>query len=66
MNKDKPFKIVLTIAIILLIILIYFSYTDKIKVIKNSYYVVYFKTGDMYFETIFRFPKFILPVVWLL
>lgn len=66
MNKDKSFKIALIIAIILLIILIYFSYIDKTKAIKNPYYAVYLKTGDMYFGTISRFPKFVLSEVWFL
>ena len=66
MNKDKSFKIALIIATILLIILIYFSYIDKTKAIKNPYYAVYLKTGDMYFGTISRFPKFVLSGVWFL
>lgn len=66
MNKDKSFKIALVIAIILLVILIYLSFIDKTKVIKNPYYAVYLKTGDMYFGTISRFPKFVLSEVWFL
>ncbi len=66
MNKDKFFKITLVIAIILLVILIYLSFIDKTKVIKNPYYAVYLKTGDMYFGTISRFPKFVLSEVWFL
>ena len=66
MNKDKFFKIALIVAIILLIILIYLSFIDKATVIKNPYYAVYLRTGDMYFGKISKFPKFTLSDVWFL
>ena len=66
MNKDKFFKAALIVAIILLIILVYLSFVDKTKAIKNPYYAVYLRTGDMYFGKISRFPKFTLSDVWLL
>ena len=65
-NKDKFFKIALIVAIILLIILVYLSFIDKTKAIKNPYYAVYLRTGDMYFGKISRFPKFTLSDVWFL
>jgi len=65
-NKDKFFKIALIVAIILLIILIYLSFIDKATVIKNPYYAVYLRTGDMYFGKISKFPKFTLSDVWFL
>ncbi|MFA5460225.1 MAG: hypothetical protein WC283_02780 [Candidatus Paceibacterota bacterium] len=66
MNKDKFFKIALIIAIILLMVLVYLSFIDKTKTIKNPYYAVYLKTGDMYFGKISRFPKFVLSDIWYL
>jgi hypothetical protein len=64
MNKDKFFKITLIVAIILLMILVYISFVDKTKAIKNPYYAVYLQTGDMYFGKLSRFPKLILSDVW--
>ncbi|MFA5459802.1 MAG: hypothetical protein WC283_00465 [Candidatus Paceibacterota bacterium] len=65
-NKDKFFKIALVIAIILLVVLVYLSFIDKAKAIKNPYYAVYLRTGDMYFGKISKFPKFTLSDVWFL
>lgn len=65
-NKDKFFKITLIVAIILLAILVYLSFIDKTKVIKNPYYAVYLQTGDMYFGKLSRFPKLTLSDVWFL
>jgi len=66
MNKDKFFKIALIVAIILLMILVYISFIDKTKAIKNPYYAVYLQTGDMYFGKLSRFPKLTLSDVWFL
>ena len=66
MTKDKFFKIALIVAIILLMTLVYLSFIDKTKTIKNPYYAVYLRTGDMYFGKISRFPKFVLSDVWFL
>jgi len=66
MTKDKFFKIALIVAIILLMVLVYLSFIDKTKAIKNPYYAVYLRTGDMYFGKISRFPKFVLSDVWFL
>ncbi len=65
-NKDKFFKIALIVAIILLMVLIYVSFADKTKAIKNPYYAVYLRTGDMYFGKLSRFPKLTLSDVWYL
>ena len=65
-NKDKFFKIALIVAIILLMILVYISFIDKTKAIKNPYYAVYLQTGDMYFGKLSRFPKLTLSDVWFL
>ena len=66
MNKDKFIKISLIIAIILLTILVYISFINKVGSIKNSYYAVYLQTGDMYFGKLSRFPKLTLSDVWYL
>ncbi|MFA5442006.1 MAG: hypothetical protein WC288_01700 [Candidatus Paceibacterota bacterium] len=66
MNKDKFIKIALIVAIILLMILVYLSFIDKTKIVKNPYYAVYLQTGDMYFGRLSRFPKLILSDVWFL
>jgi len=66
MNKDKFFKIALIVAIILLMILVYISFVDKTKAIKNPYYAVYLQTGDMYFGKLSRFPKLTLSDIWFL
>ncbi len=66
MNKDKFFKAALIIAIILLMVLIYLSFIDKTRAIKNPYYAVYLRTGDMYFGKISRFPKLTLSDIWFL
>lgn len=65
-NKDKFFKIALIVAIILLMILVYLSFIDKSKSIKNPYYAVYLQTGDMYFGKLSRFPKLTLSDIWYL
>jgi len=65
-NKDKFIKIALIVAIILLMVLVYVSFTDKTKVVKNPYSVVFLNTGDMYFGKLSRFPKLTLTDVWLL
>jgi len=65
-NKDKFFKIALILAIMLLMILVYLSFIDKTKAIKNPYYAVYLQTGDMYFGKLSRFPKFTLSDIWFL
>ncbi len=63
-NKDKFIKIALILAIILLTILVYISFIDKTKVVKNPYSVVFLNTGDMYFGKLSRFPKLTLSDVW--
>jgi len=66
MNKDKFIKISLIIAIVLLTILVYISFVNKVGSIKNPYYAVYLQTGDMYFAKLSRFPKLILSDIWFL
>ncbi len=65
-NKDKFIKIALIVAIIFLMVLVYISFIDKTKVVKNPYYAVYLQTGDMYFGKLSRFPKLTLSDVWFL
>jgi len=65
-NKDKFIKIALIIAIILLMALVYTLFIDKTKVVKNPYYAVFLRSGDMYFGKISRFPKLTLSDVWFL
>jgi len=65
-NKDKFIKIALIVAIILLMVLVYVSFIDKTKVVKNPYSVVFLNTGDMYFGKLSRFPKLTLSDVWFL
>ena len=65
-NKDKFIKIALILAIIFLMVLVYVSFTDKTKVVKNPYSVVFLNTGDMYFGKLSRFPKLTLSDVWFL
>lgn len=66
MNKDKFIKIALIAAIILLGVLVYISFINKVGSIKNPYYAVYLRTGDMYFGKLSRFPKLTLTDIWLL
>ena len=66
MNKNKFYKISLIIAIIILAVLVYLSFIDKTKAIKNPYHAVYLRTGDMYFGKISYFPKFVLSDIWFL
>ncbi|MFA5392134.1 MAG: hypothetical protein WC306_00355 [Candidatus Paceibacterota bacterium] len=66
MKKDKFFKMTLIVAIILLMVLVYISFINKTKAIKNPYYAVYLQTGDMYFGKILRFPRLTLSDVWFL
>jgi len=66
MNKDKFFKIGLIVAIILLGVLVYISFVDKTKVIKNPYSAIFLNTGDMYFGKLSRFPKLTLSDIWFL
>jgi len=65
-NKDKFIKIALIVAIILLMVLVYISFINKVGSIKNPYYAVYLQTGDMYFGKLSRFPKLTLSDVWFL
>ena len=65
-NKDKFIKIALIAAIILLVVLVYISFTDKTKVVENPYSVVFLNTGDMYFGKLSRFRKLTLSDVWFL
>jgi len=63
MQKDKFYTIALIIAIILLSVLVYISFINKIDR-KSTYYAVYLQTGDMYFGKLSRFPKLTLSDVW--
>ncbi|HUS50483.1 MAG TPA: hypothetical protein VMZ91_09980, partial [Candidatus Paceibacterota bacterium] len=47
-------------------VLVYTSFIDKTKVVKNPYYAVFLNTGDMYFGKISRFPRLALSDVWYL
>lgn len=66
MNKDKFIKLALIVAIILLTVLVYISFINKVGSIKNPYYAVYLQTGDMYFGKLSRFPKLTLTDIWFL
>jgi len=65
-EKNKLYTIGLIVAIILLMILVYISFINKVSPIKNPYYAVYLRTGDMYFGKLSRFPKLTLSDVWFL
>jgi hypothetical protein len=65
-NKDKFIKAALIIAIILLMVLVYISFGNKVNTIKNPYSAVFLRTGDMYFGKLSRFPKLTLSDVWFL
>ncbi len=62
-NKDKFIKIALIVAIILLSVLVYISFINKVDK-KPTYHAVFLRTGDMYFGKLSRFPKLILSDVW--
>jgi len=63
--KDKFIKIALIVAIILLSVLVYISFINKVDK-KPTYHAVYLQTGDMYFGKLSRFPKLTLSDVWFL
>ena len=64
-NKDKFIKISLIIAIILLSVLVYVSFLNKIDK-QLTYHAVFLRSGDMYFGKLSRFPKLTLSDVWYL
>lgn len=64
-NKDKFFKIGLIVAIILLCVLVYISFVNKVEK-QPTYHAVFLRTGDMYFGKLSRFPKLTLSDVWYL
>ena len=64
-NKDKFIKISLIIAIILLSVLVYVSFLNKIDK-RSTYHAVFLRSGDMYFGKLSRFPKLTLSDVWYL
>ena len=66
MGKNKFYTIGLIVAIILLSVLVYVSFINKVSRIENPYYVVYLQTDDMYFGKLSRFPKLTLSDVWFL
>ncbi|MFA5755287.1 MAG: hypothetical protein WC909_02945 [Candidatus Paceibacterota bacterium] len=66
MLKDKFFRIALIAVITLSMIVVYLSFIDKTNEIKNPYYAVYLRTGDLYFGKISRFPKFTISDIWYL
>jgi len=66
MGKNKLYTIGLILAIILLSILVYTTLGNKSDSIKNSYSVVFLRSGDMYFGKLSRFPKLTLSDVWYL
>ncbi len=63
MQKNKFYTIALIIAIILLGILVYISFINKVDK-KPTYHAVFLRTGDMYFGKLSRFPKLTLSDVW--
>ena len=65
-GKNKFYTIGLILAIILLMVLVYATLGNKEDAIKNSYSVVFLRTGDMYFGKLSRFPKLTLSDVWFL
>jgi len=66
MGKNKLYTIGLILAIILLSILVYTTLGNKSDSIKNSYSVVFLRSGDMYFGKLSRFPKLTLSDAWYL
>jgi len=66
LNRDKFLKIALVFAIILLCVLIYISYGNRVSRIENPYYAVFLRSGDMYFAKLSRFPKLTLADAWYL
>lgn len=64
MQRNKLYTIGLIVAIILLSVLVYISFINKVSRIENPYYAVFLRTGDMYFGKLSRFPKLTLTDVW--
>ncbi len=58
-------KILLAIAVVLLLTLGVVVYWQKIG-FKESYWAVYFQSGDLYFGKLHRFPRLSLSDVWFL
>ena len=56
-------KILLVIAVILLLALGMVVYWQKVG-FKESYWAVYFQSGDLYFGKLQRFPRLSLSEVW--
>jgi len=65
MQKNKFYTIGLILAIILLSVLVYISFIDKVDK-EPTYHAVFLRTGDMYFGKLSRFPKLTLSDVWYL
>ena len=66
MEKNKFYTIGLILAIILLGVLVYATLGNKVNTIKNPYYAVFLRSGDMYFGKLSRFPKLTLSDIWFL
>lgn len=67
MNKNKFIKIALIAVIVLLGVLVYISFINKVGSIKNPYYAVYLQTGDLYFGHLCKFfSKYTLTNIYLL
>jgi len=64
-NKDKFLKVGLILAIVLLSVLVYISFINKVDK-KPTYHAVFLRSGDMYFGKLSRFPKLTLADVWYL
>lgn len=63
MQKNKFYTIGLIVAIILLSVLVYVSFVNKVEK-QPTYHAVFLRTGDMYFGRLSRFPKLTLSDVW--
>jgi len=65
MQKNKLYTIGLILAIILLSVLVYISFINKVDK-EPTYHAVFLRTGDMYFGKLSRFPKLTLSDAWYL